>query len=86
MVDGKPKDNTAPAGLADLSIYYIEVPTKQTSGSSDITVPDRYIEAVIKYTEYLAWTAVADLERATFALERFNQIIDRVTGVTREPK
>jgi len=78
--------NTAPTGLGTLSIYYIEVPTKQTTGSSNITIPDRYVEAVIKYTEYLSWTSVADLERANFALERFNQIIDRVTRVAQEPK
>ena len=78
--------NTAPAGLGTLSIFYVEVPTKQTTGSNAITIPDRYVEAVIKYTEYLAWTAVADLERANFALERFNQVIDRVTRVTQEPK
>lgn len=78
--------NTAPAGLGNLSIYYIEVPAKSTTAGNNITVPDRYIEGVIKYTEYLAWTAVADLERANFALERFNQIIDRVVRVSQEPK
>ncbi len=78
--------NTAPTGLGTLSIYYIEVPTKSTTAGNNITIPDRYIEGVIKYTEYLAWTSVADLERADFALERFNQIIDRVTRQSQEPK
>jgi len=78
--------NTAPASMGTLDIFFVEIPAKTTSAGTDITVPDRYIEAIIKYVEYLAWTAVNDLNRAKMALGRYFEIIQSVVGTAEEMK
>ena len=78
--------NTAPASLGTLDIFFVEIPTQQSVANNDITVPDRYVEVIIKYVEYLAWTAVNDLPRAKMALNRYFEIIQSVVGTGEEMK
>ena len=78
--------NTAPASLGTLDIFFVEIPTQQSVANNDITVPDRYVEVIIKYVEYLACTAVNDLPRAKIALNRYFEIIQSVVGTGEEMK
>lgn len=78
--------NTAPTTLGTLDIFFVKIPTKTTAENTDITVPDRYVEAIIKYVEYLAWTSVADLSRAKMALNNYFEIIKSVVGTAEEMK
>ena len=78
--------NTAPISLGALDIFFVEIPTKQSTANNDITVPERYVEAIITYVNYLAWTAVNDLQRARMALGRYSEIVQSVVETAEEMK
>ena len=78
--------NTAQISLGALDIFFVEIPTKTTAANTNITVPDRYVEAIMTYVNYLAWTSVNDLERARMALGRYFEIIQSVVVSGEEPK
>jgi len=77
---------TAPRGLGTLDIFFIEQITKQTTAGSAITIPDRYVNAVIKYTEYQAWLKVGMQDKASSALGIFNSIMKTVAGTGEDPE